>query len=234
MFISGLSNNYSQDTNTKLSNVSDSDIVLIFDAVENYSISMSNEKTSFPIESRSSISDHVYCSDGKLSFTGRVSSSPTNIRDRVEWDRLSFPESPKAIPRIRDAYDVVKAARDSKAKISLFSEEFDLVDYVITSFEFTRDGPLEVGVFNITMEEFRIRTIGTTVLATNVGVEAGKSNKNTGSEQSGSVSELLKRRDVTVQDTKNRTTFYTDLFKSEKLYESIPQDQVTPKLTLGQ
>lgn len=239
LFISGVSNPNSPDTNNKLNNVSAEEIVVVFDAVDNYTMSLSNEKTSFPIESRSQITDHVFSPDGKFSFTGRVTSSPLYVRQRVEWDKNTNPQNPKATTRIRNAYEVIKAARDSRSSVSLSTEEFDLTNYVITGFEFSREGADELGIFNLSLEEMRVRTVGTTVLATGVGssgsnssIKAGNPNQNKGSTQSGSVPDMLKRQDVTVRDTTNLTSVWTEAFKNENIVGSIPQDQ-TNKLELG-
>lgn len=238
MFISG--NNDSRSpyvNNPALDFAPEEEIVLLFDSIDNYNISLPNEKTSFPIESRSSISDHVFSSDGKFSFTGRITASPTYIRTRVEWDKNTDKSAPAETPRIQSAYEVVKAARDSRAVITLTTEEFDLTNYVITGFDFSREGPLNMGVFNITLEEMRVRTVGTTVLATNIGsgVQAGKSNQNKGSTQDANGN----KPQGEVVDTKNRNARNTDFFLSkcaegrQDYCQLVPTGTESEKFNLG-
>lgn len=237
MFISG--NNVAGTTyinNPDIDFAPNEEIVLLFDSVDNYSMLLSNEKTSFPIESRSSVTDHVFSNDGRFSFTGRITASPTYIRTRIEWDKNTDKNAPANTPRVRSAYEVVKAARDSRAAISLTTEEFDITNYVITSFEFTREGPLNMGVFSITLEEMRTRNIGTTVLATNISsdIEAGKSNKNTGSKQSAKTSPPTS----TELETWNRNEKNTEMFQqffleTGKGGEFVPAGTESPKFSVG-
>lgn len=235
MFISGITNTTSIDRSGKLQNVSPSEIVLIFDSIESYNISHPNEKTGYAIEKRSQITDHVFSPDSKFSFVGRVTTSPLFIRPQVEWDKDVNSSSPKSTPRIKLAYETLKAARDSRSGISISCEEFDLSNYVITNVEMVRDGPSEVGVFNVSLEEQRFATIGTTVLATNVGVAGGGSNVSKGNTQdaNGNKSKLE------VVETKNLNEANTDLFRSRcaagrtEFCQVVPESQVTKKFTLG-
>lgn len=241
MFISGNNSNGSPYVNNpSLDSAPEEEIVLLFDSIDNYNISLPNEKTSFPIESRSNISDHVFSSDGKFTFTGRITSSPTYIRTRVEWDKNTDSQNPKATPRIQNAYEIIKAARDSRAAITLTAEEFDLTNYVITGFDFAREGPLDMGVFNITLEEMRIRTVGTTVLATSVGtigssIQAGKANQNKGSTQDANGN----KPQGEVVETKNRNSRNTDFFLSkcaegrQDYCQLVPTGTESEKFTLG-
>lgn len=214
LFISGLSSSTSPDVNNKLNSVSADETIIVFDSIDTYTMSLANEKTSFPIESRSQISDHVFSQDGKFSFTGYVTSAPMFIRKQVAWDKNTDPKNPKTTPRIRDAYDVIKAARDSRSAVSLSTEEFDLTNYVITGFDFSREGPSDLGTFNISLEEMRIRTIGTTVLATNVSsdIKAGKSNQNKGSTQSSKTSPPTRQELETLNRNKTTSEMFQNLF----------------------
>lgn len=235
MFISGLSSSNSPDVSGKLNNIDVGDIVIVFDSIDNYNISLSNEKSSFPIESRSSVSDHLFSSDGKFTFTGRVTSSPLFLRQQVEWDKNTDIKAPKSTPRIKNAFDIIKAARDSKAVVNLSTEEFDLTNYVITGFEFNKDGPVDLGIFNITLEEFRVKTVGVTVLATNVGVDAGSSNQNKGSTQDANGN---KSRGEVVE-TKNRNSRNTEYFLNkcaegrQDYCQLVPGGTESEKFSLG-
>ena len=142
MFVSGLlGGKQAIDNRARLRNVDDSEIVMIFDSVDNYNISLQNEKTQYPIESRSNVTDHVFSPDGKFNFVGRVTTAPYLIRKRVEWDVNTDEKSPKTSERINKAYEVLKEARDSRAGISLEFEEGSISNYVISSVEMNREGP---------------------------------------------------------------------------------------------
>lgn len=184
MFIGGLKfGTPADDRDSKLQNLSASDICIIFDSIDTYSYSHSNEITSYPVESRSTVSDHVFSPNSKFTFTGRITSSPFIVRSQVEWDKNTDKNSPKNSNRHQAAYDVLKTARDSRQKTTLNTEETVLVDYVITGLDIVRDSPNEVLTVNITMEEMRTVTVGKTVLALNVGdglKTSSEGNKNKG------------------------------------------------------
>lgn len=236
MFISGLrGGKQAIDNRSRLRNVDDSEIVMIFDSVDNYNISLQNEKTQYPIESRSNVTDHVFSPDGKFNFVGRITTAPYLVRKRVEWDINTDEKSPKTSERINKAYDVLKAARDSRSGISLEFEEGSLSNYVISSVEMNREGPTDQMVFNISLSEMRTVTVGKTVLAMNVGADlnnTAKTNQNKGAKQ-GSVPDLIRRKEVTVTETKNLTAPFSKIFLDEGLTTSIPQSQVQPKLSFG-
>lgn len=177
MFIGGLQRGtQQQDRDSKLANLSQDTIAIIFDSIDSYSYSHTNEKTSYAVESRSAVTDHVYSPDSKFSFTGRITSSPYFIRSQNEWDKNTDPTNPKGSNRFQAAYDVLKAARDAKQAITLSTEETVLTNYVIVALNILRDSPLEQLVVSIDLEEMRQVVVGKTVLA-NVGdslkIEAG-------------------------------------------------------------
>lgn len=234
MFISGLkSGTKAADTNSRLAALPDSEIVMIFDSVDNYSISLQNEKTQYPIESRSNITDHVFSPDGKFSFVGRVTTAPYLVRKEVEWDTNTDPNSPKSSDRISKAYEVLKAARDSRAGISLEFEEGVISNYVISSLDMNREGPADQMVFNISLTEMRTVNVGRTVLAMNVGAGIdAETSQNKGAKQ-GNVPELIRRKEVTVTETKNLTAPFSKIFLDEGLTTSVPQSQVQDKLKFG-
>lgn len=187
MFIGGLQYGTPQsDRDSKLANLSQDTIAIIFDSIDSYNITLPNEKTSYPIESRSAVTDHVYSPDGKFSFTGRVTSSPYLIRSQNEWDKNTDKNNPKGTNRFKSAYDVLLAARNAKQKITLEFEEGVLDSYVITNVIIVRDSPLEQLVVSVDLEEMRTVTVGKTVLALNVG--DGLKNDSAGNKNKGAVS----------------------------------------------
>ena len=236
MFISGLmGGKESIDNRRKLRTVADNEVVMVFDVVDTYNISLSNEKTQYPVESRSEVTDHVFSPDGKFNFIGRVTTAPYIIRKEVEWDTNTDPNSPKSSDRISKAYEVLKAARDSRAGISLEFEEGAISNYVISSLDMNREGPTDQMVFNISLSEMRTVTVGKTVLAMNVGADlnnTAKTNQNKGVKQ-GSAPDLIRRKEVTVTETKNLTAPFSKIFLDEGLTTSVPQSQVQSKLSFG-
>lgn len=145
------------------------DKIIIFDVIDSYNIILQNEKTQYPIESRSSVSDHIFSPDGKFSFIGRVMSSPMNVREYNEWDLDIDKNNLKESMRAKKAYDVLVAARNAKSKVTLDFEEGIITDYVITSVNMTRDSSFDQLTVSIDLEEMRTVTVGKTVLALNVG-----------------------------------------------------------------
>lgn len=233
MFISGLmGGKQAIDNRARLRNVDDSEIVMIFDSVDNYNISLQNEKTQYPIESRSNVTDHVFSPDGKFSFVGRITTAPYLVRKRVEWDINTDEKSPKTSERINKAYEVLKTARDSRAGVSLEFEEGSLSNYVISSVEMNREGPADQMVFNISLTEMRTVTVGKTVLAMNVGdslKNTAKTNMNKGAKQ-GDVPALLDRKNVQVTTGRNVLNKNEAEFLEKKLTTVVPAGQVPNKL----
>lgn len=232
MFISGLrGGKQAIDNRSRLRNVDDSEIVMIFDSVDNYNISLQNEKTQYPIESRSNVTDHVFSPDGKFSFVGRITTAPYLVRKRVEWDINTDEKSPKTSERINKAYEVLKTARDSRAGVSLEFEEGSLSNYVISSVEMSREGPTDQMVFNISLTEMRNVAVGKTVLAMNVGdglKNAAKTSKNLGNKYEVPPSLAKSQRKETV--TTNLTEGTTAQFKEENLVVVVPEGTAPDKL----
>lgn len=170
MFIGGLQFGTSEaDKKGKLQNIPQDTAVIIFDVIDSYSVTLSNEKTSYPIESRSSVTDHVFSPDGKFSFVGRITSSPFIIRSQNEWDKNTDKENLKESNRAQKAYDVLVAARNAKQKTTIEIEEGILTDYIITNLSIVRDSSVDQLTVSIDLEEMRTVTVGKTVLALNVG-----------------------------------------------------------------
>ena len=232
MFISGLkSGTKAVDINSRLAALPDSEIVMIFDSVDNYNISLQNEKTQYPIESRSNITDHVFSPDNKFSFVGRITIAPYLVRKRVEWNINTDEKSPKTSERINKAYEVLKTARDSRAGISLEFEEGSLSNYVISSVEMNRDGPTDQMVFNISLSEMRTVTVGKTVLAMNVGDSlktSAKTTKNLGNKYEVPPSLARSQRKETV--TTNLTEGTTDQFRAINRVIVVPEGTAPDKL----
>lgn len=231
MFISGLrGGKQAIDNRSRLRNVDDSEIVMIFDSVDNYNISLQNEKTQYPIESRSNVTDHVFSPDGKFSFVGRITTAPYLVRKRVEWDINTDEKSPKTSERINKAYEVLKAARDSRSGVSLEFEEGYLSNYVISSIEMNREGPTDQMVFNISLSEMRTVAVGKTVLAMNVGdslKNSAKTSKNLGNKYE---TYSLGRDQIKETVTTNLTEGTTDKFRAINRVVVVPKGTAPDKL----
>lgn len=233
MFISGLmGGKESIDNRRKLRTVADNEVVMVFDVVDTYNISLSNEKTQYPVESRSDVTDHVFSPDGKFNFTAKITTAPYLIRNRVEWDVYTDEDSPKIAERIPKAYEVLKEARRERLPVTLEFEEGTLQNYVITNVEMAREGSWDMMTFNISLAEMRTVTVGKTVLAMNVGENlknAAKTNTNKGAKQ-GDVPALLDRKNVQVTTGRNVLNKNEAEFLEKKLTTVVPAGQVPNKL----
>lgn len=233
MFISGLmGGKESIDNRRKLRTVADNEVVMVFDVVDTYNISLSNEKTQYPVESRSEVTDHVFSPDGKFNFTAKITTAPYLIRNRVEWDVYTDEDSPKIAERIPKAYEVLKEARRERLPVTLEFEEGTLQNYVITNVEMSREGSWDMMTFNISLAEMRTVTVGKTVLAMTVGESlknAAKTNTNKGAKQ-GDVPALLDRKNVQVTTGRNVLNKNEAEFLEKKLTTVVPAGQVPNKL----
>lgn len=232
MFISGLmGGKESIDNRRKLRTVADNEVVMVFDVVDTYTISLSNEKTQYPVESRSEITDHVFSPDGKFNFTAKITTAPYLIRNRVEWDVYTDEDSPKIAERIPKAYEVLKEARRERLPVTLEFEEGTLQNYVITNVEMSREGSWDMMTFNISLAEMRTVTVGKTVLAVNVGDNlktSAKTTKNLGNKYEVPPSLAKAQRKETV--TTNLTEGTTAKFKEKNLVIVVPEGTAPDKL----
>jgi len=232
MFISGLmGGKESIDNRRKLRTVADNEVVMVFDVVDTYNISLSNEKTQYPVESRSEVTDHVFSPDGKFNFTAKITTAPYLIRNRVEWDVYTDEDSPKIAERIPKAYEVLKEARRERLPVTLEFEEGTLQNYVITNVEMSREGSWDMMTFNISLAEMRTVTVGKTVLAMNVGDSlktAAKTSKNLGNKYEVPPSLAKSQRKETV--TTNLTEGTTAQFKERNLVVVVQEGSAPDKL----
>lgn len=232
MFISGLmGGKESIDNRRKLRTVADNEVVMVFDVVDTYNISLSNEKTQYPVESRSEVTDHVFSPDGKFNFTAKITTAPYLIRNRVEWDVYTDEDSPKIAERIPKAYEVLKEARRERLPVTLEFEEGTLQNYVITNVEMSREGSWDMMTFNISLAEMRTVTVGKTVLAMNVGDSlktSAKTTKNLGNKYEVPPSLAKSQRKETV--TTNLTEGTTAQFKEKNLVIVVPEGTAPDKL----
>lgn len=184
LFASGL--NYGGRNNElKEKNYKD-DIAIIFDSVVSHSLSLNTEKTSYPIDSKASRSDHAINADGEFSFTAYVNSSPMYIIDRNYIDQDTDKEKPVESNRPKKAYEALRKIREDRTVVTLVTEDFILTDYLITGLDIKRDGGEGSAlVFDLKLQEFRAVVVGKTTIGKKNKVTALQGKKNEGNKNSG-------------------------------------------------
>lgn len=141
------------------------DVALVFDVVDTHTYSKSFNKTSYAVESKVKISDHVTTEDGKFSFSARVTDSPLIMDKRNYLDKDTDPDNPRLSKRPAKALEILETIANAHHLVTLVTEDNILSGYVITDFSLERaSGEGGSVVFNITLEEFRFRMVGKTVL----------------------------------------------------------------------
>lgn len=163
MFISGLRNGRQSELEGK--NQTD-DLAIIFDAVLRHTYTKDYNKTSYAVESKSRISDHVTTQDGKISFSAKVTDSPIFMDTRGYIDRDTDHDNPRLSKRPSKAIEILETIADGHQLVTLVTEDNILTNYVITNFTIDRQTESGAGIdISMTLEEFRITTVGKTVLA---------------------------------------------------------------------
>ncbi|QMC04577.1 hypothetical protein HVZ88_25435 (plasmid) [Escherichia coli] len=139
-------------------------IMLMFDAVPNYSYSRTIEKTQYATEKNVTFSDHATIKDGVISFTAYINSSPTYIRKGNRIDQDTDPDNPVASRRPAVALELLERCINERALINLATEEGMFENYIITKLTAKRDvGEGAALVLDIEMTEFRtFKLYGTT------------------------------------------------------------------------
>lgn len=180
MFVSGLRRGRLNEFESK--NQTD-DLAILFDSVSKHTYTKDYQKSSYAVESKSRASDHLVTQDGKFSFSAVVTDSPYFIDSRNMLDRDTDKDNPMLSRRPSKAVEILERVADSHQLITLVTEDNILSNYVITNF--TVDRGTETGssiAVQITLEEFRFKTLGRTVLAKTVDPKKGKS-ANSGTKQ---------------------------------------------------
>ena len=160
-------------------------IMLMFDAVPNYSYSRTVEKTQYATEKNVTFSDHATIKDGVISFTAYVNSSPTYIRKGNKIDESTDPDNPVASRRPAVALELLERCINERALINLATEEGMFENYIITKLNAKRDvGEGAALVLEIEMTEFRTFNIFRTVDAAITADPKKSPTKNKGAVQS--------------------------------------------------
>lgn len=160
-------------------------IMLMFDAVPNYSYSRTIEKTQYATEKNVTYSDHATIKDGVISFTAFINSSPTYIRKGNRIDQDTDPDNPVASRRPAVALELLERCINERALINLATEEGMFENYIITKLNAKRDvGEGAALVLDIEMTEFRTFELYATRSATIHSDPKKSGTKNKGAVQS--------------------------------------------------
>lgn len=161
MIVSGLRHG-GRDIELKGKNHTD-DLVFLFDAVTEYSLSREQQKTEFAVEDGTTKSDHVIIKDKVLKFRARITSAPQQIYEQNYIDRNTDPDNPAASGRPTAALQALNEIIDKRQLVTLITEEDIYENMCLTNMEASRstdDG--DCLSFDFTFTEFRdfqIRTV---------------------------------------------------------------------------
>lgn len=201
IIVSGI--NYGQNANL----LQEEDrINIVFDAVTNYSITQTVEKTNFAVESGATYSDHAVIKDKVFTLHGIITTSPAVIRKGSAIDADTDKNNPAASLRPSKALEILQRCVDERQKVVIASEEGLFDEFIITELKCSRDVGEGAGLaFDITLTEFRTFSLYRTVDA-NIHSDPKKSEtKNKGAVQSSSKStanpDKLKNEQTVVKKT---------------------------------
>ena len=173
--------------------------VIQLDVTEAYTISLNNKVTSFPVESRSNIADHIFSENIKISFEATIGladpyySAYSNL---IKGDKSNVVKA----NRPQQAYDLLKKLRDEKLQIDVLTEQELFEGVVITDLSVSKTGGDDQLKFSIGLEKVRFVEVGKTVLASLAPKTSNKTTNNQaatkkaeGSKPSGDTAEEEKR-----------------------------------------
>ena len=173
--------------------------VIQLDVTESYTITLNNKVTSFPVESRSNIADHIYSENIKISFEATIGladpyySAYSNL---IKGDKSNVIKA----NRPQQAYDLLKKLRDEKLQIDVLTEQELFEGVVITDLSVSKTGGDDQLKFSIGLEKVRFVEVGKTVLASLTPAATNKTTKDQaatkkaeGSKPSGDTAEEEKR-----------------------------------------
>lgn len=198
--------------NSNLLQQADADhIMLMFDAVPQYTYTRTVEKTSYATENRTDFSDHGVLKDGTFSFKAYVNSSPTYIRRGNRLDQDTDPDNPAASRRPAVALQFLERLVDERVLINLATEEKLLENYIITRLSVNRDVSEGAAlVVDVELTEFRTFELYATRNATIHSDPKKTGTKNKGAVQSSSKnaanSDKLKNEQTVVKKTEGLAT----------------------------
>lgn len=148
---------------------------LMFDAVTNVSVDLSNTITQHAVESKVDISDHVYSHNDKFEVTGVVTNTPVqnHFGNIIDYD--------VEVKRTQKAVDFLRALKESKAFFTLVTEFEIFDDVLMTSLRYNINAA-EADQLVFTMAVERVRTVDSlsVTLVTDVSKTANGSTEQSG------------------------------------------------------
>lgn len=182
--ISGM--NYGPNANL-LNEASSDSIMLVFDAVPNHSYSRTVEKTSFAVESGTTMSDHAVIKDDVISFEAIVNTSPCFIKRGNKIDEDTDKDNPAASRRPQKALDLLNRCINERTCIRVASEDGIYDDFIITKLVCKRATEQGAALhFDIEMTQFRTFKLYGTVDAAITADPKKSPTKNKGAVRSSS------------------------------------------------
>ena len=140
--------------------------IITMDVIHDYTISLNNKLSNYPVESRSNISDHIFSENIKIQFTASIGHAyPAEMQvlanSVIDYDYNNSIQTNKPL----QMYNIIKKLRDEKLEFDVLTEQELFTDMVITDLSVAKQSGDDQLNFNITLEKARKVTIGKTVLA---------------------------------------------------------------------
>ena len=140
--------------------------VITMDVIHDYTISLNNRLSNYPIESRSNISDHIFSENARISFSASIGHAyPVGTailaNSVIQYNSEDSIRTNKPL----QMYNIIKKLRDEKLEFDVLTEQELFTDMVITDLSVAKQSGDDQLNFNITLEKARKVTIGKTVLA---------------------------------------------------------------------
>lgn len=164
LFASGLNKSGGRSSELSTKNLVDN-VAILFDVVSSHNYSLKIDKTKYPVESRQYYSDNAVINDGQFSFTAKVTSAPMRIDPLNFLDKDTDHQNPLLSHRPTQALTILEQIARERNLITLVTEDKILSNYIITDISAKRDGnDGDCLTFDISISEFRIVTVGETIL----------------------------------------------------------------------
>ncbi|UNY40358.1 hypothetical protein KLEP7_gp17 [Pseudaeromonas phage vB_PpeM_ KLEP7] len=160
--------------------------VIQLDVTETYSISLNNKVTNFPVESRSNISDHIFCENIKISFDATIGLAMPYYSAYSNLIKITDKQNVVKSNRPQQAYDLLKKVRDEKYVMDILTEQELFEGMVITNLQVSKNNIDDQLKFSIELEKIRVVEIGKTILATINSNNKGINDKTSGKKSDGS------------------------------------------------
>ena len=140
--------------------------IVTMDVIHDYTISLNNKLSNYPVESRSNISDHIFSENIKIQFTASIGHAyPAEMQvlanSVIDYNYNNSIQTNKPL----QMYNIIKKLRDEKLEFDVLTEQELFTDMVITDLSVAKQSGDDQLNFNITLEKERKVTIGKTVLA---------------------------------------------------------------------